>query len=420
MKYYTLIALICSGLLFSQTSFQPGYYVDNESNKISGLIKNEDWSQIPSKILFKKHADDEAVTIEGNQFSGFKVEGTKHYYRTLKLDSYKLYNSSGDEVDYPSIELLARVVIDGQATFLTTKVNDELLYVIQIEDQAPQVLMYKKYILNDGKIRERKGFQKQLFDANPCEQPLDTKLFLDVKYRLNEISNIVTGFNDCLGSASENYNKKRTKGQFNLLVKANVVFNNFQKAGFGYGEGLSSDGSNFAEFPISNQTTFGIGLELEYMLPFNNKRWSIFTNPMYQYLQKDSATRTDGLFYAFSTSNVCTYTVDLSYIELPIGVRYFFVQSNNINAFVNVAFGTNIVLSDASNLEFVDADIVVEERIISSSSNSFITIGGGVRINSKFDVYVNYYASKSIASGNSLQQNDLGGSINMGLGYKLF
>lgn len=420
MKFYTLIALICSGVLFSQTSFQPGYYIDNNSNKISGLIKNEDWSQIPSKLLFKKHTEDQAITIEGNQFSEFKVEGTKHYYKTLKLDTYKLYNDFGEVVEYPSRELLARVVIEGQANFLVSKANEEVLYVMQIEDREPEVLKYKKYVLNDGKIRERKGFQKQLFEASPCKQQLDTRSFLDVKYRLNEISSIISGFNDCLGSDSENYNKKRTKGQFNFLAKANVVFNNFQKAGFGYGDGLSSDGSNFAEFPISNQTTFGIGLELEYMLPFNNKRWSIFTNPMYQYLQKDSVTRTDGLFYAFSTSNVCTYTIDLSYIELPIGVRYFFVQSKNINAFLNVAFGTNIVLSDASNLEFVDADIVVEERITKSSSNSFISIGGGVRINSTFDVYVNYYASKSIASGNSLQQNDLGGSLNIGVGYRLF
>ena len=52
-KLFFLLTIILSLNSYSQVSFEKGYHIDNNDQKISCLIKNLDWKNNPTKFEFK-------------------------------------------------------------------------------------------------------------------------------------------------------------------------------------------------------------------------------------------------------------------------------------------------------------------------------------------------------------------------------
>lgn len=73
MRNLLIIAIILTSLSsYSQIEFENGYIINNNSEKINCLIKNNDWKNNPSEILYKleENSDIEKGTIEDIQEFG--------------------------------------------------------------------------------------------------------------------------------------------------------------------------------------------------------------------------------------------------------------------------------------------------------------------------------------------------------------
>ncbi len=119
-------------------------------------------------------------------------------------------------------------------------------------------------------------------------------------------------------------------------------------------------GANFTELDINNPTInnssidfgskvgFHIGAELEYVLPSNNDKWSIFIQPNYVSFNNDIERE---LFS--STEEV---KMESNSLNLPLGLRYYIHFNKNLKFFVSgmlniqLASNTRIIYSLRTDL----------------------------------------------------------------------
>src|SRR5687767_8848230 len=71
----------------AQITFEQGYFVDNDNNKIEGLIKNVDWKNNPTNFEYRKSEQSEAITINIAQAREFGINNIAKYVRAnVKID----------------------------------------------------------------------------------------------------------------------------------------------------------------------------------------------------------------------------------------------------------------------------------------------------------------------------------------------
>ena len=70
---------------------------------------------------------------------------------------------------------------------------------------------------------------------------------------------------------------------------------------------------------FGNKTNLRIGIETEFILPFNKNRWSILIEPTYQYFKaekREEVTNVEG--------GIRDTRVDYQSVDFPVGIRYYF------------------------------------------------------------------------------------------------
>ncbi len=89
---------------------------------------------------------------------------------------------------------------------------------------------------------------------------------------------------------------------------------------------------NLNDLSFGSKISPRLGLELEYILPFNNNRWSILLEPTYQ-------------SYAGNESEIA---LKYSSLEIPFGVRRYFFLKKESTLFINAGLVTLDFYIDAS------------------------------------------------------------------------
>ncbi len=183
---------------------------------------------------------------------------------------------------------------------------------------------------------------------------------------------IFLSYNECVGGSVITYERKNKKA-FALKVAASVNL----------GKLSISDPS-----PIYNLNTKTsavspkIGFELEFYLPFNNNKWSIFSNPMYNRFNVEADfSNPDGITKNKNIDH--TVVVDYNSIEIPIGIRHYFLLDSGAKIFVNGAVGYDFALN--SSLHFTNRQNVVnarDNRVI--NSGYFLSFGAGYNYKKMF------------------------------------
>jgi hypothetical protein len=140
--------------------------------------------------------------------------------------------------------------------------------------------------------------------------------------------------------------------------------------------------NNFQRSPVlaqfDDKVIFRIGLEGQYILPFNKNKWSFVVEPSFQ--EYRSRTRADNrdIYVKYRT------------IESALGIRHFFYLREEralfLNALFNFANGISNSQIDFGYLQFK-----------TSYSNNF-GFGGGFTRN-RFAAEIRYYTPKNITTG---------------------
>lgn len=435
MRIILTFIIVTSNLLSNaQIKYEEGYIIDNDNNKINCLIKNLDWKVNPVEVMYKLTEGDSENIKDIVEIKEFKILNSEHYYKR-----YKLYNSLKDYdlniLNQENTVVLLRVLLESDKATLYEYYNEIPFYFFHLDDDDLEYLEYKKYVDDDNKVRENSNYKKTLFDNLKCEK-FTRNTFSKLKYTSTDLVDIFSEYSICRKTDFENYHEQRTKAKFGFKLLLGI--NNFAKGGVVFSPSYIQRNSIPSGSTIRVETNQEVGLdpkigvlfgfETELRLPFNRNKWSLYTAPNYQSYSQDRRTVTIEDNFRFQPiSYDVTYSIDYSFVEVPIGIRYHMNLNETSKLFAQFAFAfpihlkknereTFVVTDD--NIVFSNIEVEVSDRNSDQSNLSFI-IGAGYNVSDKYSIAFNYYLSKNLKGDEpiTLSQN---GSFNLLGSYILF
>ena len=378
IKLLFLLTAIFSFNCYSQISFENGYFIDNNNQKINCLIKNLDWEKNPTEFKYKLSEDSEinVKTIKSvKEFGIYNV--SKYVRRSVKIDRSSNDVNELDNERRPTFkeeELFLKVLVEGKST-LYSYVDDRLIrYFYSIEKSNIEQLVFKRYITPEYNFGTNNRFRNQLWKNLKCT---DIKLnrIEKLKYRKSDLVNFFVAYNNCNNQEYTNFEEKQKKDLFNLTIRPRLNSSSFE--------------SRLSNTNVNNGIDLAIGIEAEFILPFNNNKWSFIIEPTYPSFTVEK-----------STIGSLDDEINYSTIECNAGVRHYFFLNDNSKIFINTSLIYDLRLNESTNLTAV-----------------YLAYGLGYKYNDKYSIELRYQPLRQL--GNAIGDVDVK-TLSIVFGYSLF
>lgn len=404
-KQITILALIISSISFAQIKFEKGYIIDDSGDKKEVLIKNMDWLNSPSSIEYKTDIDSKPINADIKSIKEFSVGNIKYIRKTVDIDKSSedlAFLSTEKKPKYTEETVFLKSVVEGKANLLQYKTKGLTRYFYSVDNAEPKQLVYKIYSYDNSLIAYNNDFRNQLEEQINCN--LTNKEIENTNYKLNDLSKVFFKYNQCNDSNYKNSAANR-EGEKQNTIHLNI------KPGVRFAS-ASVDIYNPYVSPnnvdLDSEVTFSIGAELEYVLPINKNKWSVFVEPTFQsYKSSKEFTINKG---QVSEENV-KRTVDYKSIDIPFGIRHYFHLNDKSKFFANVAYVVSVNLKDSK--------ITSEYNPYEISSGNSVALGGGFKYNDKYSIEVRYFTPRNLLK-NQVDKNIDYNAFSIIFGYTLF
>ncbi|MGB7786340.1 MAG: hypothetical protein WBL27_09585 [Salinimicrobium sp.] len=329
---------------YAQITYEPGYFIDNNGQKHEVLIKNTDWRQNPVSFEYKTSETAASETASIANVREFGVDGFSTYQRfTVDIDqSSENKNSLSRQRAAQLAEktVFLKLLLAGEAN-LYQYVGDANRFFYSLDEGPVTQLIYKQF-QSGNQVRTNNRFRQQLLNNVACGN-LEQKDVQRIDYNKSSLTKFFERYNECKGSGSVSMEAEGNKGDFKLKILAGVTKGSLDLERVGsvhtVGKSVSMDTD------ISPR----IGLEAEYLLPFNKQKWSVFAAPAYLQVSGEG----DFHYKEYMPDAVTTLQVDYKALAVPVGVKYHFYLNNDSKFFVdaayNLSFFFNGTIDDSEN-----------------------------------------------------------------------
>lgn len=410
--------IIFSGLnLFAQAKFEKGYIINSQNEKTECFIKNMDWINIPSKLDYKLSEESNVEVVQTSDINAFQIYNTSQYYQKHSV----LIDKNIDKKDFnpEKKEVFLKVLIEGSGSLF---VSDSFIFFYQKKDGEVKQLVYKKYDNNNEKKQEDFSFRAELYRELKCYKNDAAKL-RKVVYKEKQLKTFFTEYNQCAKTDYLDYSKKNTQWKFNVQALLAMNFNSSKsKVRFAV---TDFDGPVKKSLEIhSSSTNVALGLDFEFLLPFNHNKWAIIMSPNYQQLNNNTSRTYYDKFRDLYTiygaapsqggGNI-TIPIDFdfkletqysySFIEIPVGLRHYFNLNKSSKIFIDASYGVIVNLKDPSETEKLtlleNNNNKPDLQIVSNTQSTLVSaykFGCGYTFLDKYSIGLNYYLNRQIAN----------------------
>ena len=387
---------------FAQTTFEKGYFINDLNEKIECLIKNIDWKNNPSDFEYKLIGS-EAVQYGEIQFvKEFEINNTLKFVRaTVQIDESNLNNLDEDRNPrFVTKQVFLKVLIEGKASLFSYENKSSKKYFYKINDSEIEQLIYKKYKI-DNRISENTQFKDQLNSQLVCTS-IKWEELKSLGYTQKDLESIFIKYNECVNSSFKQFGNSKRPKSFHLSIRPGLGTQN-----------LTIENSNAAveNVDFGNKLGFRIGLEAEFILPFNNNKWGILIEPTFQKYYSEKNSRV-----GLSPDDNYVIVADYKSVELPIGFRYYLFLNDKSKFFINLSYITDF--SSNSNIEFLRSDGAMIPPLKIKSGGNF-GLGAGYQYNNKLNIELRYHTNREVLGGYQYWTSNYQ-SVNLILGYTLF
>lgn len=360
----------CSNL-YAQVEFEKGYFVDINNQKTECLIKNASWKNNPTEFTYKLSETGSTLIAKVSGVSEFGIENSwKYVGADVQIDrtgddlSQLTYNRNPQWVNE---RLFLKVLIEGNATLLIY--NDaNLQRFFLLTDNSVRQLIYKRYLIESNESRENNAFRQQLLVDVNCGEA-NENVIKGIDYKTTELVNYFKRYNECTNGQFTDYAMKNNKGALNVKIVPGVQ----------YASATILDGYNPKNNDKSGQLdgslNFRLGLEMEYVLPFNKNKWGFIIEPSYQSSDASGQIKTHSL------------SIDYNSIEIAVGIRYRIFLSQQSNIFLNVFTGPSFPINSTIDLK--------QDSPYNVSPSANVSFGVGYVIK-KFGAEIRYYKNTDL------------------------
>lgn len=396
-----LLVLTTSGL-FAQIKFEKGYFISTNGQKTDCYIKNVDWLNNPVDFTYKLNLDGDAKIGKITTVKEFVIPSICKYQKhTVQID---ISTSDLSKLNYDKNPIwdeqtvFLNVLVEGKASLYRYKNGDLSKLFYKKDDGQIKQLIKKSYLSEDGELAENNEYRQQLYTALACES-ISRNSISRLRYNKNDITKFFIEYNTCKNDDFTKYGQN-DKGKIHLRAEIGIMS---QKTTLENGETISGLGSNTSE--TGQNWSPRIGIDFEYVLPFNKNKWAVFIAPYYQ------SFKGEGEFKAAPLRLVpdLTYEVEYAAIQLPVGVRHYIFLNNDSRIFLNAGIIMDVPLKQ--NFEANAASL----------NEDFKTSAGGI-----FGIgfnYNKYYAEARITTARDLIEKSANFSLDLSqfsfiLGYR--
>jgi len=333
--------LFLTSNLFSQNNYEAGYFINNDGQRTNGLIKNIDWKNNPVEFNYKSTQNDSPKTMSIENIKEFGVIGKAKFIReTLKIDRSTSNVGELTESRMPTFKeetLFLKTLIEGDANLYYYEDRNLRRFFFSQEDSEIEQLVFKNFRKDQGVIGENNHYKQQLLNTLKCSPKFENDIRA-AKYTKEYLIKIFEKHNTCSNSEEVNYTKKEKKDIFNLSLKLGITSSSLK---------INSDNSPERNVSFDSELGFRIGAEAEFILPFNNDKWTFILNPNIQnYTSSKVITNEDtiGVLNSFNAE------INYNRIEIPAGVRHYFFLNDTCGAYeIGIGYNHNNKLSAELN-----------------------------------------------------------------------
>lgn len=389
-KLLLLLLTFASCTAFAQINFEDGYYIDNSGERVQVQIKNVEWKNNPTEITYRHSEAGNPQTKGTEEVSEFGINDDVHYVRaTVPVDqSSPNLRSLSNHGRFESKEetIFLKLLVDGEADLLQLQRGNLQQFFLRTNQGDIEPLFYKRYVPpKTVKIAENKQYQQQLLNALSCENigPGDVT---KTDYKRTDLVKLFTKYNNCMNSDFRDLTASANeRDAFNLRIRPGVNFASMR---------LSTHVVQ-RTMEFGDKTTFRLGLEGEYILPFFKNKWGFIIEPTYQYYEGET------IFPEVRPLPDGTVSVKYQSVELPFGVRHYFFLNENQQIFVNATYTVDFVIGD-SHYDYETVADYPDTQFDSNSGTNF-SFGAGYNYR-KFQVEARYNAEREVGiSGTGYQ-----------------
>ncbi|WP_281541427.1 hypothetical protein [Maribacter aestuarii] len=370
MRQYvtTALLLFISFCIHSQIIYENGYFIDMNGERKDGLIKNNDWAHNPDSFKYKISENDKEQILKTSDVKEFGFyNGIRYISAIVKIDL------SPDDFErlttnrlpnFTEQRLFLKELVAGESPLYLYTDGNITRFFYRVEENRLEPLVYKRYLVNDSKIRAYERFKQQLINHIKCEVISESDI-KSTTYSISSLTKIFRDYNICLNPNISFEKISKNKSQINLSLKSGLQYGNVEYLR------TASVFSAEESFDFGNSLGFRLGIETEFVLPFNKNKWGIFIEPTYQvYNSKNSSDN---------------FSITYKSIEVPLGLRHY-LYLNDLRLFMNAAGVYDIPLNSNIN----------ENIKISSSAN--LMYGLGLSFKEKYSLEIRRTTTRELLS----------------------
>ena len=400
-----LLTAILSLSASAQISFEKGYFINNSGEKIDCLIKNVEWRNNPISFEYQFVQNGSLMIENIKSVKEFGIYNSSKYLRsTVKIDkSADHINNLSDDKNPIFVEeqLFLKVLVEGKSNLYLYENGNLQRFFYNKNNANIEQLVFKNFKDSEDKTGENNQFRQQLWNDLKCHNITMNKM-ANLKYQKNSLIAFFAAYNKCNNSEFVNYDGKVKRDLFNLSIRPRL--NNSSLF-------IKDLVPNSSDIDFGNKVGFSIGVEAEYILPYNKNKWAITIEPIYQNFKSEKT-----IYGSLFSGGEQIATVNYNYIEIPLSVRHYFFLNNNGKIFVNASYIFDF--NSKSSLEFTRApNTNISSAKLATRSN--FGFGAGYKFRNKYSLEMRWQTSRNV-TGDYVYYNSYYKTSSIIFGYSLF
>ncbi|MFC6269130.1 outer membrane beta-barrel protein [Frigoriflavimonas asaccharolytica] len=401
-KQLLFFTLILPFFFNAQFTFDKGYFIDNEGTRIDCVIKNFDRSETPQEFEYKLENSDVLLKKSPKSVSYFEIYDVAKYVGAEvdfeKYDSDIRNLDTNKNPNFESKNLFLRIVVDGEYDLFKYLVGKQTTFYYRKGDGKIRPLIYKPYEIKTGSIAYNKQYIDEIEKEVTCDNVSD-KLRTPDYYEV-DLRKYFNAINLCVDSDYTKLEVKKSSGKFNVYIRPRLNLNNLQ-----FNTNVPGQ-----IFEMDSKSSFGFGLELEYLPGFTNQKLALIFEPSFQTYKAENT-----FIIPKSYGGNLIANIDYKSLDLEFGFRYYIFIDNKSKFFVNTFFVTNFNKQSSFTLKTEDGTIIENSEGLSQLT---LGIGVGYNYNKKISAEIRYNSPKRIIIPNNADTGYQ--NLSFALGYNIF
>lgn len=368
LKLFLISTLVlCNFKLLSQKVNVEAKIVLKNDVEIQGTLKNRDWEESPLFIEFKSTDEKKYKKYIPEELKSFQTDDIKYISKEVVVD--KASDDLQDLESEPRYDTLKTTVflkqlVKGKVSLYEYNAHlSAMNYFVENEQGEIQRLVYKRFINGESKIQEVLKYKNQLsyylFECAKSNEACEK-----VMYNEKALKNIITQFNQCVGSNAEI--RKEEKLKYTLSFYGGLSYSHINYAGE---DNLLMVGVNY-----KNATSYSFLISAGFPISKRFQKRQL-VGELGMHKLKTGGIDSIGTNYGYG--HVYDINIDMTYLKASILYRYHLKNDQHLKYWIDGGLSLGVAIQNKNYIKVLDNNVVFSNKGSIQSHEDVLCVGIG-------------------------------------------